>query len=129
MLVRGNVIIELTTDGEIVDIIKTDTDNVLNNQLWRNMQNNEIKINDSLYTARNNMGILNFLSSTYSQIVKCNNSEETIIFDVNESQTMDNLQLLVLIVLMFTVVPMIVFKANKNKFSSDKTQNKSTQTD
>ena len=129
MLVRGNVIIELTTDGEIVDIIKTETDNVHNNQLWRNMQNNEIKGNGNLYTARNNMGVLNFLSSTYSQIVKYNNLEETIIFDVNESQIIENLKLLVLFVLMFTLVPMIVFKANKNKFSSDKTQNKSTQSD
>ena len=129
MIVRGKVIVELTTEGEIVDIIKTDTDNVLNNQLWRNMQNNKITANGNLYTARNNMGVLNFLSSTYSQIIKYNNSEGTIIFDVNESQIIENLELLVFIVLMFTFVPMIVFKANKNKFSSDKTQNNSTQSD
>ncbi len=122
MLVRGDIIIELTTDGEIIDIIETDTSNVNNNKLWRNTQNNEIKVNDNLYIARNQMGVFNFFSSTYSQIVKINNSEETTIFDVNESQLIKNVGLAIFFLLMFTIIPLIVFYTNKEQTQFNKSQ-------
>lgn len=99
MLVRSSLIIELTPEGQLVNITQTD-DNDVNNKLWRTVKQKEISVDDSKYIIRNKFGPLNIISGSYSQLVKIDNTKkETILYDVNTEQLTK-----VCIALIFTIV-------------------------
>lgn len=88
LLVRSSVVVELSQDGQLVNMILTDDHSMQNQSLWRQLINKtQINIGQSSYSMRNDMGILNFFASSYSQLVKTDsNGNSTMIYDVNSAQ-------------------------------------------
>lgn len=74
-LVRGGIIVELTSNGQLINMIKTDDNNINNNFLWNEIsKKTNIDIDNSTYIVKNDMGILNIFTSSYSQLVKINSN-------------------------------------------------------
>lgn len=69
-LTRGFIIIEFTTDGELVSI-KSIVENVDNQETWRLMQKErEVAYNDKVLSVENHLGPLNLLTfQSYTQLV------------------------------------------------------------
>lgn len=87
-LVRSSFIIEFSPDCELINAVSTD-DTSSNNSVWYNLDKpHKTQINDNLYEMKNNMGVLNLFSfQTYSQLVRTDSRENTVlIYDVNSNQ-------------------------------------------
>lgn len=84
--VRGDLAVSVDSAGEIRDIARIqDTEN--NTSYWYTLYATRRKAGDTLYVIRNDMGLLNIMASSYSQLVKVDaNGEETILYDVNAAQ-------------------------------------------
>lgn len=83
-LVRSNVLIVLDRDANIIDIVTVQ--NTMENDNYKNeyIFNNEKTVGETKYTLTNDMGIFNFVSVSYSQLVKTSSDgEEIVIYDVN----------------------------------------------
>ena len=80
----------------------------------------DVKVGDTEYVIRNDMGILNVFAASYSQLVTVNSSgEETVIYDVNGIQLAKTVMVLVCIdVFVVIVVFCIVREVNKAKRKS-----------
>lgn len=126
LLVRGSVIVEFSTDGQLVNMIATDDKSIQNNILWNQIRNKKkISINESVYLMRNQMGILNFFSSSYSQLIKEDiNGEETIIYDVSALHTTKTVLMLIAVILFFTSIILAITR-ECIKYS-DSTRNQSS---
>lgn len=85
--VRSNVAMAVNHMGEVVEIQKIQN-TLENNSYWNNhVFSNSRKIGDSEYSLKNNLGIFNVFTSSYSQlIVREANGEERILYDVNSAQ-------------------------------------------
>ena len=85
--VRSNVAMAVNHMGEVVEIQKIQN-TLENNSYWNNhVFSNSRKIGDSEYSLKNNLGIFNVFTSSYSQlIVREANGEERIRYDVNSAQ-------------------------------------------
>jgi len=116
LLVRSSLIIELTTEGQLVNIIETDTNDVNNNKLWRAVKQREISINDNKYIIRNKLGPLNIIVGSYSQLVKTDNmGKEFIIYDVNTEQLIKAYVSLIFIVVFFVLILRFILKPVKRQ--------------
>ncbi len=86
---RGTIILEFSLNGELVNMIKTDTQSVANNKQWNDViHNTAVSINGYNYNLQNDLGILNiFTFRSFSQLVKSDESGNiTVIYDVNQNQ-------------------------------------------
>ena len=86
-LVRSDVIISLDSDGSILDA-KSVQDTIDNNE-YRNLllYSTTRKVGNTAYLIRNDMGIFNWIASSFSQIVTIDaTGTESIIYDVNSIQ-------------------------------------------
>ena len=82
MLVRGSIVIEFSQDGQLINMVKTDDSSVKNNSLW-----NQIAKRKSVNYVKNDMGMFNFLASSYSQLItEDSQGNQTILYDVNNTQ-------------------------------------------
>lgn len=119
LLVRGSIIVEFSQDGQLINMIEVDDNSIQNNSLWNQIaQKKHINIGQSSYCIKNNMGILNFFTSSYSQLLKTDsNGNSTVIYDVNSAQMTKTIILFVtVIIFMATVISGIVvqcFKLNR----------------
>ena len=85
--VRSDVIAAVDSAGNLVDIAKVQ-DSIENNT-YRNhhIYTNERVCGDTVYKLKNDMGILNLLATSYSQLVAVHpTGEETILYDVSSNQ-------------------------------------------
>lgn len=85
--IRSDVIISLDSDGNILDI-KSVQDTIENNS-YRNslLYSTNRTVGSTTYLIRNDMGIFNWIASTFSQIVTIDaTGTESIIYDVNSMQ-------------------------------------------
>ena len=118
MLVRSSLIIELTPEGQLVDIIQTDDNDVDNSKLWRAVKQKEISVNDSNYVLRNKFGPFNIISSSYSQLIRIDSvGNESIIYDVNTQQLIKTSLSLIFVVAFFICAIYYVFRPTKNNQS------------
>ncbi len=109
-LVRSSLIIELTPDLQLINIFLTDTDDVNTSKLWRNINQKEISINDNKYILRNQMGPLNIISVSYSQLIKIDNMKnELILYNVNTERSIKMYVFLIFIIIFFVAVFCVIF--------------------
>ncbi len=106
--VRSDVIISLDSDGNILDI-KASQDTIDNNT-YRNslLYSTNRTVGDTTYLIRNDMGMFNWLASSYSQIITIDAmGTECIIYDVNSMQ-LANMIVTISIVCVFVFVAIAV---------------------
>ena len=106
--VRSDVIISLDSDGDILDI-KSVQDTIDNNS-YRNslLYSTTRTVGDTTFLIRNDMGILNCIATSYSQIViKDVSGTENVIYDVNSTQLLKTL-LITIFVFVFVIVAIII---------------------
>ena len=84
--IRSDVIISLDSDGNILDI-KAVQDTIDNNS-YRNslLYSTTRTVGNTTYLIRNDMGILNWIAFSFSQIVAVDAGTEFVIYDVNSVQ-------------------------------------------
>lgn len=116
-LVRGGIIVELTSNGQLINMIKTDDNNINNNFLWNEIsKKTNIDIDNSTYIVKNDMGILNIFTSSYSQLVKINSNGETvIIYNINNTQ-LTKIIILVIYAVLFIVLTISTISIKIIKF-------------
>ena len=85
--IRSDVIISLDSDGNILDI-KRVQDTIDNNSYSNSLLYSTTRtVGNTTYLIRNDMGIFNWLASSFSQIVTIDaTGTESIIYDVNTMQ-------------------------------------------
>lgn len=91
-LIRSDILVVLDADANVVDVVAVH--NTVENDRYKNdcVFSSEKMVGDTKYALRNNMGILNFISTSYSQLVKISSAgEETILYNVNNFQTIKTL--------------------------------------
>lgn len=120
-MTRGTMILEFSLDGELVDMINVDVQNVNNNKLWNDvMYNTHVSKNGYSYNLKNNLGIFNlFTFKSYSQLIRSDeNGDSIIIYDVNQNQLGKIISTIVLISLFACVCLLMV----KNRMTEIRTQ-------
>ena len=109
--VRGDIAFCVNPDGEIEEIreIKNTTEN---NAYWHHVVfARERTVGDSRYKLKNNMGMLNFFTSSYSQLV-CIHSDgsEQVIYDVNTEQLIKMVIIILCVILFAAITLLTVYK-------------------
>ena len=102
--VRSDIIISLDPDANIVDI--EEVQNTIDNNTHRNrlLYSDTRMVGNTTYLIRNDMGVLNWLATSYSQIVvKDSDGTETIIYDMNARQLTGMIILICLVFVIFSI--------------------------
>ena len=85
--VRSDILVSLDPDGNVVDVQEIQVSDLRNIDADTKMRSTRRVVGDTTYLIRNDMGILSWIASSYSQIVVIDASgTETIIYDVNSIQ-------------------------------------------
>ncbi len=114
MLVRGSVIIEITKDGYLLNIIKTDTSDADNNRLWRQAKQNDVVVEGKSYVIRNKTRMLDLFTNSYSQLVKIDSlGNEYIIYDINTTQTLKTITILCFFIVFSVLIILLVVCSNQ----------------
>ena len=110
--VRSGVIVSVTPKCEVLDVFEIQ--NTIENNSYVNhfVHATKRKIDNYEYCIRNNMGLLNLFSSSYSQIiVKDGTDTESIIYDVGSMQLTKTIVTISLIcVCVFAAVAVIIWQ-------------------
>lgn len=110
--VRSDIIISLDAASNILDI--KETQNTTENNAHSNtvLYATSRVVGDTTYLVRNNMGIFNWISSSYSQIITIDaDGSECIIYDVS-SQQLSNMIVTISIVCLFVFLAIAVITWN-----------------
>ena len=88
LMERGNLIAELTQNGQMIDMVQEDASSIENNAKWNQIsQTKSIHIRDADYVLQNRMGFLNFFASGFSQLLKKEQNGNTImLYDSSKQQ-------------------------------------------
>lgn len=109
--VRSDVIISVTPKGEILDVAKVQ--NSIENNSYVNyfIYSRSRIVGDIEYTLRNDIGILNVFTSSYSQIIAENSAgEETILYNVNSIQFIKTLTLCVVSIVVLVMAVTVIIR-------------------
>ena len=103
---RSDVLVTVNRLGEVIDIRKTINSMENNTYINHRIYSTERIWGDKIFFLKNDMGILNFVASSYSQLtVTAPTGEENILYDANPSQfDIIILFLLATIIVLLTVV-------------------------
>ena len=115
-LVRSDVIVSLDSDANILDI-KVVLDTTDNNK-YRNslLHSTERVVGDTTYIVRNDLGILNWIASSYSQIITIDGTgTECIIYDVNSTQLTKMIVAISFVCILFLVIAVIAWPSIKSR--------------
>lgn len=106
--VRSDVIISVSPDGEISDVLEVANSIENNSYVNHFFHATERTIGDTTYFIRNDMGILNCIATSFSQIViKDVSGTENVIYDVNSTQLLKTL-LITIFVFVFVIVAITI---------------------
>lgn len=114
---RSSLIVSVDASGNIEDVLEVE-DTIDNNSYINNFIYLEEKvIGDKIYVIKNDMGVLNWVASSYSQlVVKQAGGEEVVLYDVNATQFTKTLTIGILTILFFILaVTMIIRQILKAK--------------
>ena len=107
-VVRGGTLVSLDPDGNVLDVRKIQRSDFRNIDAGEKMRSTRRVVGDTTYLIRNDMGILNWIAASYSQIVVIDASgAETIIYDVNSTQLV---KILTILIVAFVLVSIAVIK-------------------
>ena len=118
--VRSGVIISVDPSGEVLEV-KSVPDTANNNRYLRELLYSRVRIvGESKYIVRNDMGLLNLLATSYSQVLIVDSDGiERIIYDVNVVQLTQTVVLLVIATILFLVAAILItrefIKAKRGK--------------
>lgn len=106
LLVRGSIIVEISLDGNLVNMIKADESYSENNSLWNHISRKKcITQGENSYCVQNDIGLFNVFASSYSQLIKtASDGSTTVIYDVNSEQTVKTISEIIGIFLLVTIV-------------------------
>lgn len=90
--IRSSMVISVAPNGEILDVLEV-TNSIENNSYVNHfIYATERTIGDTTYLMRNDMGIINWIASSYSQIIiKDVSGAENIIYDVSSTQLLNTI--------------------------------------
>lgn len=116
-IVRGSILLEISQDGQPVSVERADDTSSENNDLWNKISEKHfVELKNATYLAKNEMGFLNYFTSSYAQLIKSDaNGKETVIFDINKSQLTKNIITIIFIVSFVCLVFVILLKSTKAK--------------
>lgn len=121
--VRSDVVISVSQDGEISNVLEV-TNSIENNSYVNHFIHATKKnIGDTTYLIRNDMGIFNWVATSYSQIViKDVSDAENVVYDVNSTQLLSTILSAIFTLAFAIIVVIVVFRPviksmriNKNK--------------
>ena len=103
-LVRGDGAVVVNPTGEI-EAVSEIQNTVENHTYWRkSVFSKERLVGDIKYTLKNNMGILNFFASAYSQVVvEKSSGERAVIYDAGIYHLVSMLVVVVIVLLMICI--------------------------
>lgn len=116
LLVRGSIIVEISQDGQLVNMISVDMESTTNNSLWHKiLAKRKINMGGSTYYIRNKWAILNYMKSAYSQLVKKDSQgNETILYDVDIVQAKRTTLFVMIVIIYFLYLAVSVYRDYKN---------------
>ena len=112
--VRSDIIVTVNQNCDILDI--AEVQNTTENNRYHNflLHSTERLVGDRKYSLRNDMGILNFVASSYSQLTVTDaNGTETMLFDVNSSQLANTVTVCILVIVFVSLAVVVVVKGYK----------------
>ena len=110
-LIRSDILVVLDTDANVVDVVAVH--NTVENDRYKNdcIFSSEKMVGDTKYALRNNMGILNFISTSYSQLVKTSsNGEEIVLYNVNNFQLIKTIVVVCFAIAFVALAIYVIFK-------------------
>lgn len=112
LLVRGSIIVEFTSTGQLIDMVKAEDNSIKNNSLWNEISKKDyVYVRENSYSIRNQMGFLNFFSSSYSQLLKIDsNGNITTVYDVNSTQLTKTIVIFIANLLFVALVAVIIVR-------------------
>ena len=115
-LVRSDVIVSLDSDANILDI-KAVLDTTDNNKYSDSLlYSTERVVGDTTYILRNDLGILNWIALSYSQIITIDGTgTERIIYDVNSTQLIKMIVVISSVCILFLVIAVIASQSIKSR--------------
>lgn len=122
-IVRGDIAIYITPDGNIDNILKIQN-TIENNSYWNHSVFSVSKTtNHGVYHLKNDMGFLNLFASSYSQLIVESNGNQTVLYDVNSEQMIEY-SIVFALALSFVAISMVFILRNilrKFKKKTEKT--------
>lgn len=112
LLVRGSIIVEITSTGQLIDIVKVEDSSIHNTSRWNNISKKvQVNIGGTSYSITNKMGFLNIFSSSYSQLIKSDsNGNISTVYDVNSTQLTKTIVIFIAIILFIALVAVTVVR-------------------
>ncbi len=122
--VRSDVAVSVDPNGKVDDILKIQN-TFENNSVWNNSVFATKKIVDNTeYTLKNDMGILNVFATAYSQLtVRDQGGKERIIYDVSQEYFIKTLCIVIAVIVfvaavLFALIRMVIKQIHPNKSKS-----------
>ncbi len=112
--VRGNCILTVDAQGNVLDTADI-RDTSENDKYSRYLlHDTERVVGDTRYSIRNDMGPLNWIAGSYSQIVITDSDgNETMVYDVGSTQLLRTVVLLSAFVLFYVIVAVAIVRSSK----------------
>ncbi len=117
--VRSDLLVSFDLNGKVLGVLEVE--NTIENNSYRNhsIESTEHTVNGTKYRIQNDMGILNLVATSYSQVVTIDaNGNEAIIYDVNSEQLTKTILILIAVFVFVVIAVMGVareFKKPKRK--------------
>ena len=118
--IRSDVIISLDSDGNILDI-KAAQDTIDNNSYINSLLYSTTReVGNTTYLIRNDMGILNLVATSFSQIVVVDDTGvESVIYDVNSTQLVKTITIVTLVgIFVLSAISVLVWQFIKSRRSN-----------
>ncbi len=126
--VRGAIGINIDPQGNILDVFAI-KDTMENNSYWNNVVFSSTRnVNGTVYKIDNDLGIFNFVQSSYSRLVKiAPNGEKIVLYDVGNSQLFYTLLWTGVILIGIVSIITIILKQWKKNLEDMKKQERNFQ--
>lgn len=126
--VRGAIGLKLDSQGAILDVFAI-KDTMENNSYWNNVVFSSTRnVNGTVYKIDNDLGIFNFVQSSYSRLVKISpNGEKIVLYDVGNSQLFYTLLWTGVILIGIVSIITIILKQWKKNLEDMKKQERNFQ--
>ena len=106
--VRSDIAASVNPAGKIECVLKIQN-TADNNSYWNKFVfSTKRSIRDTEYTLKNNMGVFNIFTSSYSQLVATNNGIEHVVYDVNATQFAKTIVVFISVLILICIVVFIL---------------------
>lgn len=102
-IVRGDLVVSVDRDGKVTDVLKIENTSE-NNSYWNKLRSSKNKtVDGKTYLMKNNIGIFNFLSASYSQMIVKIGEDETVIYDASAAIIWRKIFIIIIVALIILV--------------------------